>query len=442
MKNSQYYGVIKHTAAGFILGFILILIAVQLNYYNGFQGPWFHIFDYDFDFVVIAFSPIYLSLFFCFIGIRREQLVLFTHEIRHRLSQEQIINSAADQQIKLLAKVVAQVNEAIIISDGNGRVQWINEGFTKITGYSLNEVIGKEQGSILDGPLADKTLAKLMSDKLMMGTAVVEELLSYHKNGSTFWLSVSIKPICDDTGRIVNFIAIQKDITGRKEKEIAIQVLYKEVADYKFALDQSAIVIIFNIEGKIVHVNGKFCEINELTEQELTGIDYRSISISMRDKRIVKPIWDTLVAGNTWKGELVNRNKNGKTYWTDTTIVPLLNADDKPYQFLAIQQDITERKELENQLVTNKNKLQQAMQVARLGSWEMDSEGVFTISSELRQLSNLPLQGFLSVDELFKNIHTDDLVHVREDGPVAGYQANGGNRISLPDRRTGPLHDC
>ena len=414
MKNYQYFGVIKYTAAGFILGFILIIIGALLNYQNGFQGPWFHIFEYAPDFAVIVFSPIFLSLLFCFIGIRREQLVLFNQEIKHSLSKEQIINSAADHQIKLLAKVVAQVNEGIIISDGHGRVQWINDGFTKTTGYKLDEVKGKEQGSILQGPLTDKDVARRMIEKLFMGEAVVEELLSYHKNGSTFWLSMSIKPICNDTGEIVNFIAIQNNITSRKEKEIAIEALYKEVADYKFALDQSAIVIIFNIDGKIIHVNRKFCEINELAEEELLGNDYRSISMSMRDKRIVKPIWDTLLACNTWKGELVNRNKNGKTYWADTTIVPLLDVDGKPYQFLVIQQDITERKELENQLVTNKNKLQQAMQIARLGSWELDAEGIFTISTELRELYNLPLEGYISAEEVFKNIHADDLANVQE----------------------------
>ena len=251
MKNYQYFGVIKYTAAGFILGFMLIIIGVVLNYHNGFQGPWFHIFEYAPDFVIIVFSPIFLSLVFCFIGIKREQLVLFNHEIKHSLSQEQIINSAADQQIKLLAKVVAQVNEGIIISDGHGRVQWINDGFTKTTGYILDEVRGKEQGSILHGPLTDKVVAKRMTEKLITGEAVVEELLSYHKNGSTFWLSISIKPICNDAGEIVNFIAIHNNITSRKEKEIAIEALYKEVADYKFALDQSAIVIIFNIDGKL-----------------------------------------------------------------------------------------------------------------------------------------------------------------------------------------------
>lgn len=414
MKNYQHSSVIKYTTAGLILGLMLILIGTLININNGFRGPWFHIFEYSPDFVVIVFSPIFFSLLFCFFGIRKEQLVEFNHQIKRSLSHEQIINSAADQQIKLLANVVAQVNEGIIISDGHGRVQWVNEGFTTTTGYSLEEVKGREQGSILQGPFTDKALTKRMTEKLIMGEAVVEELLSYHKNGKTFWLSMSIKPICDDTGEIVNYIAIQNNITSRKEKEFAIEALYKEVADYKFALDQSAIVIIFNIEGKIIHVNRKFCEINDLAEEELLGNDYRSISLSMRDKRILKPIWDTLLSCNPWKGELVNRNKNGKAYWADTTIVPLLNAEGKPYQFLAIQHDITERRTLENQLVTNKNKLQQAMKIARLGSWELDQDGAFTISAELRQLYQLPLEGPVSTELLYEHIHEDDRENVRD----------------------------
>ncbi|MBC7888046.1 MAG: PAS domain S-box protein [Ferruginibacter sp.] len=414
MKNNQYYGVINYTAAGLILGVIMIVIGALLNYQHGFEGPWFHIFDYAPNFVIIVLSPVYLGLLFCFIGLKREQLVLFNRHLKNILLEEQKINSVADLQIKLLAKVMAQVNEAIVITDQQGKVQWVNDGFTKINGYNLIEVKGKELDGFLHGPLTNHEVVKSMIEKLSRGEAVVEELQTYHKNGNIIWLSLSMKPIYNDTGEIVNFISIQNNITSRKEKEIAIAALYKEVADYKFALDQSAIVIKFNIDGKIIHVNRKFCEINEMPEEELLGSDYRTVSISMRDRRVVKPIWEKIIAGNTWKGELVNLNNNGKTYWADTTIVPLLDGEGKPFQFLAIQQDISERKELENQLGSNKNKLQEAMQIARLGSWELDALGTLTLSAELRELYNLPLKDYISTERVFDNIHPDDLEHVKE----------------------------
>ena len=414
MKSYHFFGVIKFTVTGFILGIVLIIVGLLLNYNNGFNGPWFHIFDYAPDFVIIAFSPLFLSLLFYLIGFRREQLEISTEQIKYSLSNEQKINSVADQQIKVLAKVVAQVNEAIIITDGNGKVEWVNDGFTKINGFTLEEVKGKELSNILYGSITDRELIKSISEKLIIGESVMEEIQTYNKRGNPIWLSISINPIFDDTGEIVNYISIQNNITNRKGKEISIEGLYKEVANYKFALDQSAIVIIFNVDGKIIHVNRKFCEISELAEEELLGNDYRAINLSMRNKSTVISIWNTLLAGNTWKGELINRNKNGKSYWADTTVVPLMDSHGKPYQFLAIQHDITERKELEIQFVANKNKLQQAMQIARLGSWELDADGRFTISAELRQLYQFPLEGDISIDEVYKNIHTDDVERVKE----------------------------
>ncbi len=414
MKNYQFFGVIKYAITGFILGILLIIIGVLLNYNSGFHGAWFHIFDYAPDFVIIAFSPIFLSLLFYLFGFRREQYEISTQQIKSSLFNEQKINSVSDQQLKVLAKVVAQVNEAIIITDCNGKVEWINEGFTKINGFILEEVKGKELNNVIYGSITNKEVIKRIAEKLIIGESVMEELQTYNKNGTPIWLSLSIKPIFDDTGEIVNFISIQNNITSRKGKEISIEALYKEVANYKFALDQSAIVMIFNIHGKIIHINRKFCEINELAEDELLGNDYRSISISMRDKSIVNPIWKALQEGNTWKGELVNRNKNGKLYWADTTIVPLIDAAGMPYQFLAIQHDITERKELEIQLIANKNKLHQAMQIAQLGSWELYADGKFILSTELRQLYHFPLEGDILIDEFFNNIHTQDVDIVKE----------------------------
>ena len=414
MKNNQYLGVITYTISGFLLGCILIFLGVLLNYRSGFHGPWYEIFYYSPDFIVIVFSTLPLSLAFCFLGMRRLQLVMFNSTIKQSLTKEKTINTASDIQLKLLANVVAQVNEGIIISDGDGLVQWVNNGFVKTTGYKLDEVHGKQQGNILDGPLTDVKMAKTMATSLFTGQSVKEEILSYHKNGRTFWLSNSVKPIKNDTGEIVNFIAIINNITNRKEKEISIKRLYKQIADYKFALDHSALVLTFNLNGKVSYVNDKFCELNNLIEEDILGTDYRSISISLRDKSFLKPILDSLYASKSWKGELINRNKNGEQYWTDTTLVPLMDEEGNPYQFLAIQQDISVRKQLEIQLLANKNKLHEAMLIAKLGSWELEKDGTFELSTEFRQLFSFPLKGVISNDQILEKIHKDDFENVKQ----------------------------
>ena len=414
MKNYNYFGVIKYTLAGMLLGLMLVVNALLLNYQSGFKGPWFHIFDYSPDFTVIILSPLILSILFCYIGIRREQLVFFNNQIKDNLSHEKLVSSASDMQVQLLAKVVAQINEAVIISDKDGLIQWVNDGFTNITGYKLDEVQYKSAASFLYGPLTDKLVIKKIAENLFKGEAIVEELVNYRKDGSSYWVRESIKNIHNDIGEISHFISIQNDITNRKKKELAIEGLYKEVADYKFALDQSAIVIIFSTAGKVVHVNKQFCNINGLEEAEIIGKDYRSISLSMRDKNIMTPIWEKLSTGEIWKGELINRNHNGKTYWAETTIVPLLDVNEKPHQFLAIQTDITGRKELESQLLNNKNKLELAMQVAQLGAWEIATDNTLYLSKELRKIYHFPLDGDISLEELFNKMHPDDVKFMRE----------------------------
>jgi len=137
MKNYNYFGVIKYTLAGMLLGLMLVVNALLLNYQSGFKGPWFHIFDYSPDFTVIILSPLILSILFCYIGIRREQLVFFNNQIKDNLSHEKLVSSASDMQVQLLAKVVAQINEAVIISDKDGLIQWVNDGLQILQATSL-----------------------------------------------------------------------------------------------------------------------------------------------------------------------------------------------------------------------------------------------------------------------------------------------------------------
>ncbi len=415
MKNYNYKGVLKYTALGILLGLMLVINAWLLNRKSGFNGPWFHIFEYSPDFIIISLSPLILGLLFCFIGIRWQQLLTFNEHIKYNLSQEQIHSSVADNQAKLLAKIVSQIDEAVIISDKAGSIQWVNEGFTNITGYALEEVFGKTPDTIFLGPLTDNEIVKNIEENLFKGESIVEELVCYRKDGTAYWAMVSIKPIHDDTGDITSYIAIESDVTNRKEKEIAIESLYKEVADYKFALDQSAIVIIFDGSGKVLHVNKKFCDINGYVRKEEAEKGFKNINLSMWDSEVQELIWKSLNEGKIWKGELINHCKDDNYYWAETTIVPLLTNERGEKQFLAIQNEITERKELEQQLMESKNKLEMAMQIAEFGAWEINliTKRIF-LSKELREIYHMPLTGDISIQELFSYVHRDDINYVNE----------------------------
>lgn len=311
-------------------------------------------------------------------------------EIGRRLA-DALTSLLATQQLKeseiRYREIFENTSDVIIVSevDNDGRLKLLdlNPAWEKVIGLKRDDFLGKYLDMLYPHESIEKVLAEY--HRCITSKTPVDfehELTSpagYRNMYSTF------VPVCKADGTIYRLIGVSRDITLQKKAE-------KSLRDFKTATDQSpASIVITGFDGTIEYVNPKFTEISGYSFEEAVGQNPRFLKSGEMTQEEYKTMWATILSGAEWKGEFHNKRKNGSLYWETASISSIKDDNGKIIHFIAVKEDITDRKFMEMELREAKEK---AEEISRL-----KSSLLLNMSHEFRT----PMNGILGFTELLKD---------------------------------------
>jgi diguanylate cyclase (GGDEF)-like protein/PAS domain S-box-containing protein len=255
--------------------------------------------------------------------------------------------------LSVLRTAVMGSRDGITISDlslPENPLIFVNPAFEKMTGYFSEEVIGKNCRFLQGSDADQEDQLNIIRETVKNKKSCVVNLRNYRKDGSMFWNELSLSPIFNDASKPSHYLGVQNIVSDQVIMQEAIIGKNDELAFQKFAMNEHAIVSIANAAGEITYANDKFCAISGYAREELLGKNIKIMRSGEHTNAFFVNIWKTISSGHTWHGEIKSTSKTGSHYWVKTTIVPTLNNKGKPYQYLSIRTDITERKLIEKKL--------------------------------------------------------------------------------------------
>jgi len=324
--------------------------------------------------------------------------VLFSiiHDITERLLAEEALNKSEAE------------NRAIIQAVPDLMFRINREG-TYLDSHSQNEsslyvpkehFVGRKVNEVLPPDLARQSI-QAIGEAFSTGEVVQYEY-SLDVKGKNLYFENRIIAISGE-----EVLSIIRDITGRKEMEVALRM--QTAAFESFALT----IIITDIQGRIQWVNSAFTQLTGYSKEDVIGKNQNELVYSgKQDKDYYKKLWDTILNKIVWKGELINRRKDGSLYYEEETITPVVDSLGNISSFIAIKIDITERKKLYQDLADEKRRLADIIKGTNAGTWEWNIQTGETIFNEhWAEMLGYTLEEIspVSIDTWMKFAHPDDL---------------------------------
>src|ERR671932_793945 len=253
-----------------------------------------------------------------------------------------------EERLRFLESVAVTANDAIVITEAEPidepgpRIIYVNQAFTRMTGYSAEEVLGKTP-RILQGPNSDRTQLDKLRAALKQWQPSIVELRNYRKDGTEFWVEMSLVPVANAEGWYTHWIAVERDISDRKLAEEALRLSDEILRQMPDA------VLLTDMELNIQKWTGKAEEIFGYTAQEAVGTRVNFLIRSDITATMTRRIIETIQETGTFSGEMICRKKDGSDIPIEATAKILYDRSGNPIGFVSINRDITERRRAEKQ---------------------------------------------------------------------------------------------
>jgi len=301
--------------------------------------------------------------------------------------------------LQKLALVAERTANSVTVMDAQSRISWINEGFTRVSGYTLEEARGKTPGELLTCANSDSATLALLKNAFAQGLHCRAEVLNGAKDGREYWVDTEVQPLWGEMGSLTGFIEIGLDVTERKEaeralleKELKLSHTLAEQQVLMKALDQGTIFSIADLQGCIIDANHAFERISGYSRDELLGANHRLLKSGVQDDAMWHDAWATFSSGRIWRGTVCNRAKNGSLYWVESTIAPIMGADGLVERYFSFRTDITAQKNVELRLQRSDALLDRTSHIAKVGAWRVDLKTRHTEwSAETCRIHDLPV---------------------------------------------------
>jgi PAS domain S-box-containing protein len=305
-------------------------------------------------------------------------------------TQEQLREQEAEA--RKLALIAARTDNAVVLTDATGLIEWVNEGFVRLTGYTMEEVLGRKPGALLRGPETDLATVAYTRQQLAQGTGFSVELLNYTKTGQKYWVAIEVQPIRDAEGRVRNFMGIQSNITARRQAETALRetnTLQRAILD-----GANYAIISTSPNGLIRTFNSAAERMLGYRAAEVVGhatlalihdfdeVTRRANELTHELGHEVPPGLEVFVAqarlGQPDEREWTYLRQDGSRFPVMLSVTGLFDDHGQVTGFLGVASDITERKRAAAELQGQRDFAVQVMNLMGDGLTVTDDTGRFT----------------------------------------------------------------